>query len=136
MSQSRECLRFFLLRLRSCPSRFFPRLSASTVGLKIDCSPWVKQGLITQEDMLDRNWSYWTISSQDILWSLYVGRECCVTPRPKDAQFPVPFVGSELDTAPWYWAPSKMPPQPSNVVKTFECSCELMLIGRRIMDFV
>ena len=87
--------------------------------------------------MLDRNWAYWTIFSQDVVWSLYVGRECCVTPpREKDRSFPVPFVGSEIDQSAWYWAPSKMPPQPSNVVKTFECSCELMLIGRRIMDFV
>ncbi|TBU44341.1 hypothetical protein BD309DRAFT_1080110 [Dichomitus squalens] len=111
------------------------RMSQS-LGLKIDCSPWVKQGLITQEDMLDRNWSYWTIFNQDILWSLYVGRECCVTPHPKDAQFPVPFVGSEVDTAPWYWAPSKLPPQPSNVVKCFEATCDLMVIARRIFDFV
>ena len=106
------------------------------MGLKTDCSPWVKSGLITQADMWDRNWAYWTVFSQDVLWSLYVGRECCVAPPRKDQPFPVPYVGGEIDQNPWFWAPSKMPPQPSNVVRTFECSCELMVIGRRIMDFV
>ena len=106
------------------------------MGLKIDCSPWVKQGLITQEDMLDRNWSYWTIFTQDILWSLYVGRECCVVPQPKEAQFAVPYIGGEIDSTSWFWGPSKMPPQPSNVVKCFEASCYLMFIARRIFDFL
>ena len=106
------------------------------VGLKTDCSPWVKSGLITQEDMMDRNWSYWTIFTQDILWSLYVGRECCIIPARKERLFPVQYVGREIDTAQWYWAPSKMPPQPSYVVRTFAASCELMVISRRIFDFL
>ncbi|KAI0658680.1 hypothetical protein C8Q70DRAFT_993521 [Cubamyces menziesii] len=109
---------------------------SQALGLNIDCSPWVKSGLITHEDMLDRNWAYWATFSQDVLWSLYVGRECCVLPPRKDRQIPLPWVGSEIDQAPWYWAPCKMPPQPSHVVRTFEKTCELMLIARRIMDFV
>lgn len=32
----------------------------SSVGLNIDCSKWVKAGLITHDDMLDRNWAHWT----------------------------------------------------------------------------
>ena len=106
------------------------------MGLKTDCSPWVKSGLITQEDMMDRNWSYWTIFTQDILWSLYVGRECCVIPQPKEAQFAVPYIGGDIDSTSWFWGPSKMPPQPSNVVKCFEASCDLMFIARRIFDFL
>ncbi|KAI8989905.1 hypothetical protein BD414DRAFT_460220 [Trametes punicea] len=109
---------------------------SQALGLNIDCSPWVKSGLITHEDMLDRNWAYWATFSQDVLWSLYVGRECCVLPPRKDRQIPLPWVGSEIDQSPWYWAPCKMPPQPSHVVRTFEKTCELMLIARRIMDFV
>ncbi|KAI0355507.1 hypothetical protein OH77DRAFT_1454895 [Trametes cingulata] len=109
---------------------------SQALGLNIDCSPWVKSGLITHEDMLDRNWAYWATFSQDVLWSLYVGRECCVLPPRKDRQIPLPWVGSEIDQAQWYWAPCKMPPQPSHVVRTFEKTCELMLIARRIMDFV
>ncbi|KAI0638671.1 hypothetical protein C8Q77DRAFT_1092212 [Trametes polyzona] len=109
---------------------------SQALGLNIDCSPWVKSGLITHEDMLDRNWAYWATFSQDVLWSLYVGRECCVLPPRKDRQIPLPWVGSEIDQAPWYWAQCKMPPQPSHVVRTFEKTCELMLIARRIMDFV
>ncbi|KAI0677740.1 hypothetical protein C8Q78DRAFT_1004170 [Trametes maxima] len=109
---------------------------SQALGLNIDCSPWVKSGLISHEDMLDRNWAYWSTFSQDVLWSLYVGRECCVLPPRKDRQLPLPWVNSEIDQAPWYWAPCKMPPQPSHVVRTFEKTCELMLIARRIMDFV
>ncbi|KAM5530856.1 hypothetical protein V8D89_015474 [Ganoderma adspersum] len=111
------------------------RMSQS-LGLKTDCSPWVKSGLITQEDMSDRNWSYWTIFTQDILWSLYVGRECCIIPQPKEAQFSVPYIGGDIDSTSWFWGPSKMPPQPSNVVKCFEASCDLMFIARRIFDFL
>jgi hypothetical protein len=33
------------------------------VGLSIDSSPWVKANLITQNDMLDRNWAHWTTFS-------------------------------------------------------------------------
>jgi len=33
------------------------------VGLSVDCSEWVKAGLISHEDMLDRNWAYWTTFS-------------------------------------------------------------------------
>lgn len=33
------------------------------VGLSVDCSSWVKAGLISREDMLDRNWAYWTTFS-------------------------------------------------------------------------
>lgn len=31
-----------------------------SVGLNIDCSGWVKSGLISHDDMLDRNWAHWT----------------------------------------------------------------------------
>jgi hypothetical protein len=33
------------------------------VGLGVDCSPWVKSGLITRDEMLDRNWAHWTTFS-------------------------------------------------------------------------
>ena len=86
--------------------------------------------------MYDRNWAYWSTYSQDILWSLYVGRECSLVPHKKERMFPVPYIGSEIDTNAWYWAPSKMPPQPSYIVRTFAASCELMVISRRIFDFL
>ena len=34
------------------------------VGLGLDCSPWVKAGYITQDDMLDRNNAYCTTFAQ------------------------------------------------------------------------
>ncbi|KAI0705745.1 hypothetical protein C8T65DRAFT_652622 [Cerioporus squamosus] len=109
---------------------------SQALGLKTDCSSWVKSGLITEADMYDRNWAYWSIYSQDILWSLYVGRECSLVPHKKERQFPVPYVGSEIDNNAWFWAPSKMPPQPSYIVRTFAASCDLMVISRRIFDFL
>ena len=86
--------------------------------------------------MLDRNWAYWTIFSQDVVWSLYVGRDFCLIPSRKEHPFPVPYVDSEIDTNPWYWAPSKMPPQPSYVVRTFAVGCDLMIIARKVFDFL
>ena len=64
------------------------------MGLKTDCSSWVRNGLITEADMYDRNWAYWSIYSQDILWSLYVGRECSLVPHKKERMFPVPYAGA------------------------------------------
>jgi hypothetical protein len=31
-----------------------------SVGLNIDCSVWVKSGVISEHDMIDRNWAHWT----------------------------------------------------------------------------
>jgi len=30
------------------------------VGLNEDCSKWVEAGLISEDDMLDRNWAHFT----------------------------------------------------------------------------
>ena len=35
-----------------------------SVGLGIDCSALVKANIITEDDMLDRNWAYWTTFAQ------------------------------------------------------------------------
>ncbi len=34
------------------------------VGLSFDSSQWVKAGLISNDDMMDRNWAYWTTFSE------------------------------------------------------------------------
>jgi hypothetical protein len=36
----------------------------SVVGLSIDCSAWVKSGVISEHDMFDRNWAHWTTFTQ------------------------------------------------------------------------
>ncbi|OCH90022.1 hypothetical protein OBBRIDRAFT_633141 [Obba rivulosa] len=109
---------------------------SQALGLGFDCSPWVKAGLITHADMIDRNWAYWVTFSQDICWSLYVGRDCCVSPPSDKRPIPIPFVGSEIDRMPWSYGPAKVPAQTSYVASTFAASCELLRIARRIMDFL
>jgi len=37
---------------------------SQALGLSIDSSPWVKANLISHDDMLDRNWAYWTTFCQ------------------------------------------------------------------------
>ncbi|KAG6831081.1 hypothetical protein H0H87_006197 [Tephrocybe sp. NHM501043] len=108
------------------------------VGLSIDCSAWVKSGLITENDMFDRNWAFWTIFTQDACWSLYVGRDFSIpfTSGSESKRIPIPFVDAEFDSVPWYHPPSGVPPQPSVLSKTFAASCELLMIARRIMDVV
>ena len=49
-----------------CPSisQILTPSSHWTVGLGIDCSPWVEAGLITHAGMLDRNWALWATFCQ------------------------------------------------------------------------
>jgi hypothetical protein len=42
-----------------------------SVGLGIDCSALVKTNTITQDDVLDRNWAYWTTFAQ-VRYSCYL----------------------------------------------------------------
>jgi len=39
-------------------------VGSSPVGLNVDCSEWVRLGLIDEADKLDRNWANWTTFSQ------------------------------------------------------------------------
>lgn len=103
--------------------------------------------------MLSRNWAYWTtfcqvrpravppytfvtFSLQDTLWSLYIGRDCALAAPIAGQMVPVPFVDSEFDHEPWVWEPSGLPPQKSNIASVLQATCELLRIGRRVMDFV
>lgn len=49
-----------------------PFLNNPLVGLSIDCSAWAQSGLISEHDMLDRNWAHWTTFTQAIAHILYV----------------------------------------------------------------
>lgn len=132
-------------------------IDPSAVGLNVDCSEWVRLGLIDEADKLDRNWANWTtftqvsifpkrryksaylLCSQDACWSLYVGRDFCVS-SPAEAgsshEAPRPFIDQGFDQMPWVHLPSGMDPQPNNLTKTFAATCELLVISRRIMDVV
>lgn len=111
---------------------------SQALGLDVDCSEWVKLGLIEETDVLDRYWAYWTTFAQDVNWSLYVGRDFCVR-APSENEFrdmPIPFVDSELDKLPFHHPPSGVPSQPNYLSKTFASTCELLVIARRIMNVV
>ncbi|KAF4608134.1 hypothetical protein EYR40_000478 [Pleurotus pulmonarius] len=106
------------------------------LGLGVDCSTWVEAGIISRDDRLDRNWGYWTTFSQDVCWSLYVGRDFCVPCPTNRENIPVPYVETDLDELPWHHTPSNIAPQAGYLSKTFAASCELLLIARPIMDVV
>ncbi|KIM40989.1 hypothetical protein M413DRAFT_157684 [Hebeloma cylindrosporum] len=112
---------------------------SQALGLNVDCSEWVKLGLIEKNDMFDRNWANWTTFSQDVCWSLYVGRDFCIS-APAEAgssqEALGPFIDQEFDQTPWVHSPSGMDPQPNYLTRTFAATCELMVISRRIMDVV
>jgi hypothetical protein len=96
----------------------------------------VEAGLITYDDMLDRNWAHWTGFSLDVCWSLYVGRDCTVAIPLDTKSIPVPFVDSEFDRIPFHHPPSNVAPQPSYLSKTFAATCNLCVIIRRVMEVV
>ncbi|KAJ7481445.1 hypothetical protein FB451DRAFT_990665, partial [Mycena latifolia] len=100
------------------------RLSQS-LGLEVDASAWVKSGLITNEERLARNWAHWTISSIDLCWALFAGREFCAPPRDR-TPIPLPVVSDELDQLPWYHAPANIPPQPNFLSRTFVATASLL----------
>ncbi|PPQ76231.1 hypothetical protein CVT26_008583 [Gymnopilus dilepis] len=107
------------------------------VGLNVDCSQWVKNGLIDESDMLDRQWTNWTTFTQDVCWSLYVGREFCLSiPGNGDKDVPLPYVDEDGDQLPWVHLPSGLEPQPNYLTKTFAASCELLVVSRPIMEII
>jgi hypothetical protein len=74
------------------------------------------------------------VSSQDVYWSFYVGREFCIPTRSKNV--PIPFVDADFDKLDWYHAPSGISSQPGYMSKTFSSTCELSTITKDIMDVV
>ncbi|PPQ63888.1 hypothetical protein CVT24_010355 [Panaeolus cyanescens] len=112
---------------------------SQALGLNVDCSDWVKIGIISEPDRLDRLWASWMTFSQDVCWSLYVGREFCVSaPTDSDSnkEGSAPFVDNDFDQIPWVHHTSGIAPQPSYLTKTFDATCKLLTIARRIMDVV
>ncbi|KAI0051397.1 hypothetical protein FA95DRAFT_1554474 [Auriscalpium vulgare] len=110
------------------------RLSQA-LGLGLDCTPWVQAGLISESGKLDRNWGFWTTYCQDTTWSLYVGRDFCVSSLSDVQRIPVPFVDTKLDEIPWHWPPGQNK-RPNYLSRTFAATAELLQIARLIMDVV
>ena len=80
------------------------------------------------------------LGPKDVCWSLYVGREFCVAAPPTNTEMfravSMPLVDLDFDQMPWNHPAAKLEPQPNFLTKTFEATCELLIIARRIMDVV
>ncbi|KIY43005.1 hypothetical protein FISHEDRAFT_26732, partial [Fistulina hepatica ATCC 64428] len=107
---------------------------SQTLGLGVNCSDWVKSGIISPQDMQDRYWGYWTTFGQDVCWSLYVGRDFCLTPPKQDLA--IPFGDADFDHELWYHPPSGIPPQPCYLGRTFVASIELLQITRNVLEVI
>ena len=108
-----------------------------------------------EADRLDRHWASWTnftqarvfcihalrsfthllsLTWQDVCWSLYVGRDFCVAEPIGAKATPMPHIDPKFDEMTWFHPPAKIAPQPNNLTKTFEATCRLLMIARRVMD--
>ncbi|KAJ4496122.1 hypothetical protein C8J55DRAFT_545420 [Lentinula edodes] len=106
---------------------------SQALGLSVDCSAWVKSGLITTHDMYDRNWAYWTTFTQEVCWCLYVGRDFSLLTTSEGNPIPVPYVDAEFDQISWEHPSANIAPQPNYLSTTFAATCELMNIARKVM---
>lgn len=88
--------------------------------------------------MIQRSWAYWTLYTTDVYWALFVG-DCCL-PDPASAMEKVslPPIDKDIDSAAWDQSVplNKVRDQPSRILTVFVASCELMMIGRKIIDLV
>ncbi|KAJ7201053.1 hypothetical protein GGX14DRAFT_658872 [Mycena pura] len=106
-----------------------------TLGLEVDCTPWVKSGFITYEEKQARHWTHWAICYRDVCWALVVGRHFCGPPMDGHA-IAMPFVDSAADQLPWFYAPANIPPQPNLITLVFYETTALAMIARKIIDIV
>ncbi|KAJ7337434.1 hypothetical protein DFH08DRAFT_1014449 [Mycena albidolilacea] len=110
------------------------RLSV-TLGLGVDATPWVRAGLISEDQRIARNWAHWNVFSLDVCWALYFGRDFCGPPGPR-RNIPMPFVDAEMDQIPWHYPPANIAPQPNYTTLIFFQSSALFVIARDIIDVV
>ncbi|KAF8216722.1 hypothetical protein K438DRAFT_1925784 [Mycena galopus ATCC 62051] len=112
----------------------------------VNATQQVEAGLITHDEMVGRNWAYWSRFSmvsasyssfhtntgpQDVLLALFWGKDF---PQPRNT--PMPFVDSVMDQIPWYYAPAKLPPQGNyQTLVLFEMSA-LITIACQIADVI
>ncbi|CUA70896.1 Nitrogen assimilation transcription factor nirA [Aspergillus nidulans FGSC A4] [Rhizoctonia solani] len=109
------------------------------LGLCIDSRPWVESKRITPEELVARDWQFWSTFCQDKIMSLDYGRDYDI-PLPH-LNVNLPQVIEHLDQRPWpgdRLQPSieTERPQPNRATQVFFETCKLMLFGVRIMDAV
>ncbi|ELU35743.1 hypothetical protein AG1IA_10227 [Rhizoctonia solani AG-1 IA] len=99
------------------------------LGLCIDSRPWVESQRITQEELVARDWQFWSTFCQDY-----------DVPLPH-LNVNLPEIDDNLDQQIWpgerFQSPGEVEkPQPSRTTKVFFEACKLMLSGVRIMEAV
>ncbi|KAF7293010.1 Zn(2)-C6 fungal-type domain-containing protein [Mycena indigotica] len=107
-----------------------------SLGVGSDSAEWVSSGLITHDEMVGRNWAHWTIFCVEVCWALFFGRDFSGPPSDGRRQVTMPVVDPEADQAPWFHAPSGIPPQPNLWTLTFHQASALFVIDRKIIDVV
>lgn len=105
------------------------------VGLGVDSKAWVKAGLLTNDEMVNRNRAHWTVFCMDVCWALYFTRDFCWPPLGRHTT-PMPFVDAKADQLPWYHASANVPPQPNYLYLTFFETSSLLMIAHKIIDVV
>ncbi|KZS87377.1 hypothetical protein SISNIDRAFT_460996, partial [Sistotremastrum niveocremeum HHB9708] len=108
---------------------------AMALGLNIGCRHWVDSGQISEEEMRDRYWGFWMIYSQDVFWSLYIGREFSINLN--NAVLPLPsFENLPEDDMLWILPGVDDVPRPNLLREAFVPSCTLTIIATRIMNLI
>ncbi|KAK7048576.1 Zn(2)-C6 fungal-type domain-containing protein [Favolaschia claudopus] len=104
-----------------------------TLGLGNDASEWVKAGVITHDEMVGRNWTYWSIFILDVIWALYWGRDFTGPPR-RNAL--MPYIDSNLDQMSWFHSSAKMGPQADYTTLILYETSALSIIATQITDTI
>ncbi|KAJ7764602.1 hypothetical protein DFH07DRAFT_698722, partial [Mycena maculata] len=110
-------------------------MSPIALGLGVDSKAWVKSGLMTQDEMIDRNWTHWSTFCLDVCWALFFSRDFA-GPSLSRRTVPLPCVDSESDQIPWHYPPSNIPPQPNYLSLSFYETASLFVITYKIIDIV
>ncbi|KAF7340810.1 Zn(2)-C6 fungal-type domain-containing protein [Mycena sanguinolenta] len=103
----------------------------TTLGLGDDAKQWVKDGVLTHDEMTGRNWTYWAVFNRDVTWALYWG-----VGGPPRRNTPLPYVDSDMDRILWDYAPTKIPPQMNLLTLIFHETSTLSMIACQIADVV
>ncbi|KAJ7507135.1 hypothetical protein B0H11DRAFT_2318641 [Mycena galericulata] len=104
------------------------------VGLGVDSKAWVKAGLLTHDEMVDRNWAHWNVFCMDVCWALFYSRD--FGSNSGRHAIAMPFVDSDSDQIPWYYAPANIPPQPNFLSLAFFETSSLFVIAQKIIGVV
>ncbi|GAA5948610.1 hypothetical protein JCM21900_005189 [Sporobolomyces salmonicolor] len=110
------------------------RLS-QVLGLGIDCSPYVRRGMLSESVRNARDRVMWLAYTQDKLWSSYVGRNPTLLLGLLET--PLPSINTELDNQLWpqtmsFGSEQRRPPS-SNITITFLHTVRLAALQEQIL---